>query len=143
MSNKSFASGLRAWLNHIPIQDAVDRYSAGLLQGVLFGFIAIIGIAAVLNIVLPPRTIPWQIVLISSGVFILIISVPLILLRRGYFHSSVLIVTGVFFLLESFAVLAAGLSQVTDTLAFFTLAIILAGLLVNRKSLTITFVLST
>jgi len=143
MSNKSFASGLRAWLNHIPIQDTVDRYSASLLQGVLFGFIAIIGIAAVLNIVLPPRTIPWQIVLIRSGVFILIISVPLILLRRGYFHSSVLIVTGVFFFLESFAVLAAGLSKVTDTLSFFTLAIILAGLLVNRKSLTITFVLST
>src|SRR5215208_6794298 len=143
MSNKSVVSSLRTWLNHIPIQDAVDRYSAGLLQGVLFGFIAVISIAAVLNMVLPPRTIPWQIVLIRSGLFILIISIPLMLLRRGYFHSSVLIVTGVFFLLESFAVLAAGLSKVTDTLSFFTLIIILAGLLINRKSLIVMFVLST
>lgn len=143
MENKTSASSLRTWFNNIPIPDPIDRYSAGLLQAVLVGFIVIICIAAFFNIILPPHTIPWQIVLLRSAVFILITGIPLLLLRRGYFHSAVLIVTGIFFLLESFAVLAAGLSEVADTLSFFTLAIILAGLLVNRKTLTVAFGLST
>lgn len=143
MENKTSESGLRTWLNKIPVQDPVDRYSAGLLQAVLFGFIFIIGLGAFFNIVLPPHTIPWQNVLLHTGLLTLIISIPLFLLRRGYFHTSVLIVTGIFFLIESFAVFVSGLSNVADTLSFFTLAIILVGLLVNRKSLTVAFGLST
>lgn len=143
MENKTFAAGLRTWLKRLPVQDPVDRYSAGLLQAVLFGFIAIISISCVLNLALAPRSIPWQIILIRSATAILIVCIPLVLLRRGYFHGSVLIVTALFFGFETYAILRAGLREVADTLSFFTLAIILAGLLVSRRSLTITLILST
>ena len=142
MENKNFTSSLRTWLNNIPIQDPIDRYSAGLLQAVLFGFIAVISLATLLNLILLQHSVSWQIILIQGMVFILILGVSLALLRRGYFHSSVLIVTALFFLLETVAILVEDLRAVADTLSFFTLAIILAGLLVGRKALVITFALS-
>ena len=100
---------------------------AALLQVMLVGFMAIIVISSILNIVVLQSGISWQIILIRSVIFILIIGLPLMLLRRGHFRSSVLIIIGVFFLLESFAVLSVNLREVAETLSFFTLAIILSS----------------
>ncbi len=138
---KTPISRLRAWLNDLPIPDPVDRRMATLLQVILIGFIAVIVIASVLIMMVPP-VISGQVILVRSFVFILIIGIPLALLRRGYFRGSTLIIIAIFFLLETFAVTRASLREIAETLSFFTLAIILAGLLVSRRALALTFVLS-
>ena len=80
---KTFASRLRDWLSNLPIQDPVERRMAALVQVILLGFIVIVLIAALLNLVIAPG-LPWQAVLIPSSIFILIIGCPLALLRRGH-----------------------------------------------------------
>jgi len=142
MKNKTSASRLRAWLNDLPIQDPVNHRMAALVQVMLIGFIAIIVISSILNIFSPPSGIPPQIILIRSAIFILIIGIPLLLLRRGHFHSSVLIIVAIFFLVETFAVMSASLHEIAETLSFFTLAIILAGLLLGPRALILTYLLA-
>jgi len=142
MKKQNAPTSLRIWLNSLPIQDAVDRQMAALLQVILLGFIAIIIISSLLNLVLPPRTIPWQANLLRTFIFILIVGVPLILLRRGYFRSSILIIIAVFFLLETLAIFNSNLRAIAETLSFFTLAIILAGLLIGRAALLFTYILT-
>jgi len=139
MKNKTFASRLGAWLNDLPIPDPVNRRMAALVQVMLIGFIAIIVISSILNIVISPSSIPPQIVLIRTAIFILIIGIPLVLLRRGHFSSSVLIIIAIFFLLETLAVLSGSLREIAETLSFLTLAIILAGLLLGRRALLLTY----
>jgi signal transduction histidine kinase len=133
---------MQAWLNVLPIQDPVNRRMAALLQVMLIGFLALVIIASILSLVILPSGITPQFVLVRGAIFILIIAIPLLLLRGGHFHSSVLIVITIFFLLEAGAVLSASLREVAETLSFFTLAIILAGLLVGRRVLVITYLLA-
>ena len=133
---------LRAWLNNIPVPDPVNRCMAAHLQVMLIGFTALVIIASILSLVILPSGITPQFVLIRGAIFLLIIAIPFVLLRGGHFRSSVLIVITVFFLLEAGAVLSASLREVAETLSFFTLAIILAGLLVGRRVLVITYLLA-
>ena len=142
MKNKTLTSSLRAWLNAPPIQDPVNRRMAALLQVMLLGFVALVIISSILSLIISPYNISPQFVLIRGVVFILIIAIPLVLLRGGHFRSSVLIVIGIFLLLEAGAVWSATLREVAETLSFFTLAIILAGLLVGQRVLVITYLLS-
>ena len=71
---------------------------AALVQVMLLGFMAIIAVAALLNLVLA-ESLPWYMILLRSLVFILIIGFPLILLRRGHFRSSVLVIISLFCIL--------------------------------------------
>ena len=142
MKNKTPAPHWRSWLDELPIQDPVNRRMAALLQVMLLGFLALVIIASILSLIISPSNISTQFVIIRGAVFILIISIPLVLLRGGHFRSSVLIVIGIFLLLEAGAVWSATLREVAETLSFFTLAIILAGLLVGRRVLVITYLLS-
>lgn len=112
---------------------------ASLVQFVLVGFIAIILIATALNLVIAPE-LPLQLVLLRTFSVVLIIGFPL--LRRGYFRGSVILIITLFFLLETFVVTSAPLRKVADTLLFFTLTILLAGLLLSRRALVSMFVLS-
>jgi HD-GYP domain-containing protein (c-di-GMP phosphodiesterase class II) len=65
----------------------------------------------------------------------------LFLLRRGYFRSSILIIIGLFFILETVSILSATLRGVAETLLFFTLTILLAGLFLGRRALVIMYTL--
>jgi signal transduction histidine kinase len=142
MTNKPFTSRLRAWLNALPIHDPVNRRMAALVQVMLIGFMAIIVLASILNIVLSPNSFSPQIVLIRTAIFVLVIGIPLFLLRRGHFRSSVLIIIAIFLLVETFAVMSASLREIAETLSFFTLAIILAGLLLGRRELLLIYLFS-
>src|SRR5512134_2458609 len=86
---------LRRWLGQLPIRDPVERRMAVLVQIILLGFIAMILIAMVLNLVIAPD-LPWRQVLIPSFIFILIVGVPLFLLRRGYFRASLQFIIALF-----------------------------------------------
>ena len=138
---KTFVLPLRRWLSNIPIKDPVERRMASLVQFVLLGFIAIILIATVLNLVIAPG-LSLSLVLIRSFSVVLIIGFPLLLLRRGYFRGSVILIITLFFLLETFVVISAPLRKAADTLLFFTLTILLAGLLLSRRAWVSMFVLS-
>jgi signal transduction histidine kinase len=80
-------SRVRGWINNIPIQHPVDRQMAALLQVILLGFIGMIVMAGVLNLLIPPITVPPSVIIIRSTIFVLIAGVPLFLLRRGALRS--------------------------------------------------------
>jgi K+-sensing histidine kinase KdpD len=142
MNNRSQNPALRRWLNNIPIQDPVDRQMAALLQVILIGFISILLIAAVVNVLLPRSLISLQAILVRTSIFVLIIGIPLVLLRRGFLHSSIYLIIAILLILETFVVLVGDLRSIAETLTFFTFAILLAGLFVGRTALLITFLVS-
>lgn len=129
-------------LNRLPIKDPVNLRAASLLQTMLIGLMAIVGIATVLNLIIQPVVFPVQVILLQGLFSLLVIGFPLLLLRRGHFHSSVFVIIAILLSIETFAILSVGLRSIAETLAFFTLAILLAGLLVGRRALVITFGIS-
>jgi len=145
MRKKTFTSRLRTWLDNLPIRDPVDRRMASLLQFILLGFIAIILIAIILNLILGSALSPQEILtsLIANSIGAVIFALPLMLLRRGYFRASVLILIAILFILSTLSVgLAMSLREANGTLFPLTLAMILAGLLVGSRALALTFGLS-
>ena len=127
-------------IKSLPILDPVERQMASLLQTILLGFMTIILLAAILNLTLS-QEIPWTEVVIRTGIFLFVLGIPLFLLRRGSFRSSAMVIIGIFILLEAFAILSSDIVQAAGTISFFTLAIILAGLLVGRTALNLTLIL--
>jgi signal transduction histidine kinase len=141
MNPASFMSRLRAWLNRIPIRDAIDRRMAILLQVMLLGFMSILVTATIISLFLAPATDSRQEILIDNAVFLLVVCIPFFLLRQGYFRSSVFTIIAAFIGLETFAIVSSDLRSIAETLSLLTLAILLAGLLIGRKALTVTFAL--
>lgn len=133
---------LRNWLNNIPIGDPINRQMAVLLQMILVGLIGVLLLAAIFNLLFS-ETPQWQIILRNTIVFISGIVGLLIFLRRGYFYSTTFMIVSIFVIVQSYALIATSLLEVQDTLTFYTLAILLAGLLINPRALWSVFVLCT
>ncbi|HEX2989996.1 MAG TPA: GAF domain-containing protein, partial [Anaerolineales bacterium] len=142
MNLKKTASEFKVWFENPSISDPIDRRMAVLIQVLLFGILAVVLLAFFLNLALSPAGIPWQVNLLRTLIFITILSIPLIVLRRGYLRTSAKIIIAIFLLLEIFAVGTTDLRDVAETLTFFTLAIILAGLLLSRRTLLLVFLIS-
>lgn len=142
MNIAMFMPRFRAWLNHIPVHDAIDRRMATLLQVMLIGFVFILVVANIINMFLAPPTDSRLGILINTAVFLFVVWIPLFLLRWGYFHSSVFTIIIAFTGLETYNIISSDLSSIAETLSIFTLAILLAGLLIGRKALAVTFALS-
>ena len=107
---KTWSFPIRRWLSDVPISNPIERRLAALVQVILVGFIAIILIAAILNLVIAP-SISWGNILIRSSIAILIIELPLRALRRGNFRGSVIMIISLFFILETFAVITSALRE--------------------------------
>jgi PAS domain S-box-containing protein len=145
MRNQTFASLLRTWLDDLPIHDPVDRRMAALLQFILLGFIAITLLALVLNPILGSALSPQELrtTMAANSIGVLVFALPWVLLRRGYFRASVLLIIGILFILTTLSLLLAmSLREANGTLFPLTLAMILAGLLVGGRALLFTLVLS-
>jgi len=142
MNKQDIRSRLRRWLNDIPIEDAVNHQMASLLQVMLIGLIVVIVIATVVNLILSSESYVWQEIVRQGLLFSLIFGIPLILLRRGHFRISVYFIIALILILVTFAILTTDLRSVAETLAFFTLAILLTGLLVGQRALIFTFTVS-
>jgi len=140
MTGKIRISRLRAWLKNIPIQDPVDNQMAALLQVMLFGLIAVFFAATLVNLFL---TTDYAEILINSLINITIFGIPLILLRRGYFRMSIYYLIALFLIIVTAVILAGDLRSEAETLTFFTLGILLAGLLIGQRALIITFTISS
>ena len=115
---------------------------AALLQVILLGFVSMVILAAVINLLLPETTLSSQIVLLQTIISLSVLGIPLLLLRKGFFRSSVFVIVALLLAVESFAIFSADLRAIAETLTFFTFAILLAGLLINRRALIITFLIS-
>lgn len=139
MQSRTSISRLGVWFSNIPIKDPVDRRMAVLVQVLLLGLLFIILLATVINVVIFTGDIPWQTILLQSLISAGIVGIPFALLRRGYFRGSVVLIISILLLLETYAVVSANLRTVAETLSFFTLAIILAGSLLSRPALLMTF----
>jgi len=141
--DKHKLSRLRFWLNNIRIEDPTNRQMAQLLQVMLLGTVAIIMVSTILNLFFFPLDYPWYVVVTQSLLVSLIFILPLILLRRGYLRTSVAIIIAIFLLLVSTSILRSNLRALAENLTFFTFAIFLAGLLINRKALILTLGISS
>lgn len=139
MNENRHPSRLHQWLNNIPIQDPVNRQMAALLQVMLLGLLALFITATGVNLFL--TTDPYE-ALIQGVQFSVIFSIPLILLRRGYFRISVFYIIAPFLILVTASIFASNLRSEAETLIFFTLAILLAGLLIDQRALVFTFAIS-
>lgn len=135
---------LNNWLNNISIQDPVERHMASLLQIVLIGLMVVVVLATLIAVTVPEQSAQEKInAILNDAVGFLVVMFPLGLLRRGYFHASVLIIISVLFITPTLAVAVLfDLPGSGGILFQFTLAIILAGLLVGRRALVIIFALS-
>jgi PAS domain S-box-containing protein len=145
MKNKPLISRLLERPDDLPIRDPVERRMASLLQVILIGFIVILLIAIILTPIIAPDLSNQEkrSTFVANSIAILVFALPLTLLRRGYFRASVIIVISLLFILSTLSVIMAmGLQEVNGTLFPLTLAMILAGLLVGRKALALTFGLS-
>jgi len=144
MKKESFSGWLRAWLNNIPIHDPVERRMASLFQVFLIGLIVVIILATLILMVLPSLTVQEKLDAMMRDLFgLLVVVLPLSLLRRGYFRSSALIVISILFITPTLAVAVVFDLPTSGGILFqFTLAILLAGLLVSRRALALTFGLS-
>src|SRR5260221_10086621 len=145
MKKESFASRLRAWLNSIPIQDPIERRIACLLQAILMGLIVVVMLATIVSVTNPTHSVQEKLSGMRGNLFgFLVMALSLSLLRRGYFRISALVVITILLITPTLAVtIAFDLLNSGGILFQFTLAIILAGLLVNRRALTLSFSLTT
>jgi len=136
-------SRFRAWLKKLPIEDPINHQMGVLLQIILMGFIALILLSVIANIFLAPPTMSQLETIIRGVIIISIFGIPLFLLRRGYFYGVAILFIGLFFVLITYQITSTSLQSSTAVLSFFTLVIILAGLLLNRRALIVTFLFST
>jgi len=139
MKTTSFMHPLQTWFNNIPVRDEIDRRMAALLQMMLTGFALILIIATIINFFLAPPTIPRQDIFINNALFLFVVWIPFFMLRRGYYRSSVFTIISAFIGLEAYNIISSDLRSIAETLSLFTLAILMAGLLIGRKALIATF----
>jgi len=144
MKMETVTSRLRAWLNNIPIQDPIERRIASLLQVVLIGLIVVVILATLVLVAFPGLSAQEKLDVIMSDLLgLLVVMLPLGLLRRGYFRGSTLLIISVLFITPTLAVTVVfDLPNSGGILFQFTLAILLAGLLLSRSALAFTFGLS-
>ena len=144
MKGEPFSARLRRWLNNLPIQNPIERRIASLLQVVLIGLIVVVMLATIVLVTIPTLSVQEKLNGIRSNLLgFLVVALPLSLLRRGYFLGSALIVIIILFITPTLAVTVTfDLLNSGGILFQFTLAIILAGLLVSRRALALTFGLS-
>lgn len=137
-------SRLRLWLNNISIPDPIERRIALLLQAILMGLLAVIVLATIAGVANSSQSVEEKLNGIRGNFFgFLVVALPLILLRRGYLRASALILIAILMFTPTLAVTVVfDLFNNGGILFQFTLAIILAGLLVSRTALTFTYGLS-
>ena len=140
--NSKRTSRIRAWLNNIPVKDPINLQMSALLQIILLGLVIIMMLSTIVNLFLVPPDTPRSDIIIQSILIISIFITPVALLRRGYFRTSVIIIVAIFMILVSASIYSSDLRDTADRLTFFTIGILLAGLLVGRATMLIIFVIS-
>jgi PAS domain S-box-containing protein len=136
---------LQDWWNRLPIQDDIERRMAVLIQSLVLGVILIVVFALVFNQTAPDLTVQQRINGFNSNVIsILILSFLFILIRWGYYKTSVSILLFLFLFVPSLNVLLSeNLEQSNFILVMYTLSVVVAGLGLGRGALIVVSVISS
>jgi rsbT co-antagonist protein RsbR len=126
---------LRYWLNDIHLRDPIEQQQAPSLQI----FMLLVTIAAILWIALPLYTAGTAVGLafgLAAPLLVIVCNIwGIILLRRGQFQRSVLVSVSGLTIAITLLLAVWGIRTGGGMMIVFTLAITLAGLLTNRRSL--------
>ncbi len=135
---------LQDWLNNLPIHDPIERSMAFLLQAALIGLLVMVVLGTAVYITIANLSVQEKLNVVANDmVGFVVAAIPLVLLRRGYYRGSVLVIIVILITTPALAVTTSyDLSNSGGILFQFTLAIILAGLLVSRRTLIHAFVSS-
>jgi anti-anti-sigma regulatory factor len=152
-------SGLRRWLNNLPLTDPVERRQAFVFQSVLLGWIILASIDLLFFVfplflapasetpAPPPESLPPIFIVVlamlwlASALLWLVPVSALVLLRRGRFKLSVAVATLGLLLTHSIATYNLGVTSAA-VFVVFQIPIALAGLLAGRRLLLIVSSLS-
>jgi anti-anti-sigma factor len=146
-------SGLRRWLDNLPLTDPVERRQAFVFQWVLLGWIVLASIdllIVILSLFLPPAPgapalpdpLPPIVLVVlvmlwlASALLWLVPVTALVLLRRGRFKLSVSVAALGLLLTHSIATYNLGVTSAA-VFVVFQIPIALAGLLASRRLLLI------
>lgn len=129
---------LRHWLQNIPITDPVEKRQGILVQVILLGLCGILLFSALLTLIAFPFTSGAIAAAnlrntISNGISTLFVLVPLLLLRRGAFRSSVAILMIELFLIAFTTIQSLGLERGWIGALEFALPMSLAALALGRR----------
>jgi signal transduction histidine kinase len=132
----------RKRFGRVVLRNPIERRQAAVVQITLIGLV----LAALFWIPLPlsmPGLFVGRLLGVSgASLVVLFTSIAVIILRRGYFHSAVLLATTGLLLGLALVLVAWGLNTGMFMLVVFALPVALAGLLGNRRGLLFTIVLS-
>ncbi|MFN8527384.1 MAG: PAS domain S-box protein [Anaerolineae bacterium] len=133
---------IRQWLKTLPYKDPVKRRLSGILQLI---FLSLIGVALFTLVLLlffygaQGLTITTM---IPNLVFSLIMAAGLVLLRRGTFNAAVWILIITVVLGQSLSFLVGGFRNTQEAKLLSMVPLTLAGLVLNRRALLITLILT-
>jgi PAS domain S-box-containing protein len=133
------------WWNNLPIDDEVERRMAVLIQSLVLGVILVLVFAIGFNQLLPDLTSQDKITSFTLNLFaVLIFSFLFLLIRWGYYKTSVIVLLFLFITLPSLTILStANLEQGSFLLVMYTLSVVVAGLGLGRGALGIVFIISS
>lgn len=139
-------SKFQHWWQDLPIQDEIEHKIAVLLQSLVVGFLIVLSIAIVINqfplveITAQEKTTSF----VANLSALLLFSILLLLLRWGYYRSTL---AGLLFILiasPSLVILVlTNLHQGSFILVLYTLSVVVAGLGLGRSALGFTYILSS
>lgn len=135
-------TGLQHWLANIALDDPIERRQAKLVQVMVMAIlVAAIG-RLLINMALGSG-LRMQLFIISYHLPVIVLTAAaLVLLRRGHFQWAVMLTTIGIISVLAYYLGAVGLSNSRTTLYAFTVPIMLAGLLTNRRNLMVTMAIS-
>jgi hypothetical protein len=139
---KLLKASISTWMCDLPIRDPINYQMALLLQVILLGLITIFFIASISPLLLPTSDYPIETYLIRFISGSMVFGIPWLLLRKGFYRSAIILISAMFILLIGYAAFTTNLRSIAENLTFLTLAILLVGLLVGKKSLILVFVIS-
>ena len=110
-------------------------------RGATYTLIVVVILATIVIVLIPILSPQEKLNGIRSNLMgLLVVALPLSLLRRGYFRGSALIIISILFITPTLGVTVVfDLLNSGGILFQFTLAIILAGLLVGRRALALIY----
>jgi PAS domain S-box-containing protein len=138
---------LRRWLNDLPIHDPIERRQATLVQVVLLGLTSILLFSALLTLV----ALPFTTGAIAAANFrnsvsnvrgVLLVLAPLLLLRRGYFRTAIVILMVELLLLAFSTFSTMGLERGWIGALEIALPMSLAALALGRRWLLVIYAVS-
>ena len=138
---------LRRWLQAVPIHDPIERRQALLVQVILLGLTGLLLFAALLTLVAYPFASGAMAAAnlrnsLSNFRSILLVMVPFVLLRRGYFRIAVATLMLELFLLAFRTIYSMGLEAGWIGALEFALPISLAALVLGRRWLLVVYAAS-